>query len=47
MIEHDVNNDGSINLGDLDEAHLYLLAEYCDSAVEGSFTECEIFDCML
>ena len=45
---YDTNADGSINLGDnIENDHLEILVEYCDTDNNQSLNACEIHDCVV
>jgi hypothetical protein len=48
MSDYDTNGDGHINLGDeIDQGHLGVLAEMCESDGNLSISECEVFNCLV
>ena len=48
MDSYDTNGDESINLGDyIDEEHLNIIIDYCDSDDNGSVNTCELFECVV
>jgi len=48
MAAIDSNGDGSINLGDnIEEEHLDILNEYCDTDGNGSINQCELHACVI
>jgi len=48
MMYFDANGDGSINVGDnIDNEHLVLIVDECDTNDNGSVTTCEIEQCLM
>jgi hypothetical protein len=48
MMVYDTNGDDSINLGDMiEDEHLEILLEYCDTDNNGSVNFCEVHDCVV